>query len=254
MWIPTFLRNAKNAKHPPDWMRFGILLVEVCCHPIQRLRLSATMRAVRDSRAIDDPNQWLSLATEGLNGSLVPIQRRSEIVPLLQLIRSLAPRRVLEIGTLRGGTFFLLSRAAHPHATLITLDLPFGGFGIGYPRWKDPLLQACGWPTQTIELIRGDSHDVQTFQRVRAILGRDELLDLLFIDGDHSYEGVKKDFELYSALVRKGGVIVLHDIAPGHVVAENGVPRYCQEIKQEFCYKEFVEQQDGLFGIGVLQL
>jgi len=32
-------------------------------------------------------------------------------------------------------------------------------------------------------------------------------VDFLFIDGDHSYEGVKKDFEMYSSLVRKGGVV-----------------------------------------------
>jgi len=36
-------------------------------------------------------------------------------------------------------------------------------------------------------------------------------IDLLFIDGDHSYEGVKKDFELYSKLVSEHGMILIHD-------------------------------------------
>lgn len=36
-------------------------------------------------------------------------------------------------------------------------------------------------------------------------------IDFLFIDADHSYEGVKLDFELYSRLVKKTGIIVLHD-------------------------------------------
>jgi len=36
-------------------------------------------------------------------------------------------------------------------------------------------------------------------------------IDLLFIDGDHSYEGVKLDFELYSKLVSPKGVIIIHD-------------------------------------------
>lgn len=36
-------------------------------------------------------------------------------------------------------------------------------------------------------------------------------IDFLFIDGDHSYEGVKKDFELYSQIISENGVIVLHD-------------------------------------------
>lgn len=36
-------------------------------------------------------------------------------------------------------------------------------------------------------------------------------IDLLFIDGDHSYEGVKLDFELYSKLLTEKGVIIIHD-------------------------------------------
>ena len=36
-------------------------------------------------------------------------------------------------------------------------------------------------------------------------------IDLLFIDGDHSYEGVKKDFELYSTILSNNGIIIIHD-------------------------------------------
>jgi predicted O-methyltransferase YrrM len=43
---------------------------------------------------------------------------------------------------------------------------------------------------------------------------KDNKVDFLFIDADHSYEGVKKDFEMYSPLVRKGGIIAFHDIIP----------------------------------------
>jgi len=39
--------------------------------------------------------------------------------------------------------------------------------------------------------------------------------DFLFIDGDHTYEGVEGDFEMYSPLVRRGGIIAFHDIVPG---------------------------------------
>lgn len=37
-------------------------------------------------------------------------------------------------------------------------------------------------------------------------------IDLLFIDGEHTYEATKRAFELYSPLVGKGGVVVLHDV------------------------------------------
>jgi len=40
---------------------------------------------------------------------------------------------------------------------------------------------------------------------------QDIKIDFLYIDGDHSYEGVKKDFELYSNLLTDNGIIVIHD-------------------------------------------
>ena len=39
-------------------------------------------------------------------------------------------------------------------------------------------------------------------------------IDFLFIDGDHSYEGVKKDFDLYSNIITTKGMIVIHDTDP----------------------------------------
>jgi hypothetical protein len=41
---------------------------------------------------------------------------------------------------------------------------------------------------------------------------QDIKIDYLHIDGDHSYEGVKKDFELYSSIVSENGIITIHDI------------------------------------------
>lgn len=40
---------------------------------------------------------------------------------------------------------------------------------------------------------------------------QDIKIDILFIDGDHSYEGVKLDFELYSKLLTPKGIVILHD-------------------------------------------
>ena len=38
-----------------------------------------------------------------------------------------------------------------------------------------------------------------------------EPIDLLFIDGDHSYEGVKQDFTNYTKYVKSGGFILIDD-------------------------------------------
>ena len=40
---------------------------------------------------------------------------------------------------------------------------------------------------------------------------QDIKIDVLFIDGDHSYEGVKLDFELYSKILSPRGIILIHD-------------------------------------------
>ncbi len=40
---------------------------------------------------------------------------------------------------------------------------------------------------------------------------QDIKVDVLFIDGDHSYEGVKKDFDLYSNILSHNGIIIIHD-------------------------------------------
>ena len=40
---------------------------------------------------------------------------------------------------------------------------------------------------------------------------QDIKIDFLFIDGDHSYGGVKKDFELYSNILSDNGIIIIHD-------------------------------------------
>jgi len=40
---------------------------------------------------------------------------------------------------------------------------------------------------------------------------QDMKIDYLHIDGDHSYSGVKKDFELYSSIMSENGIITIHD-------------------------------------------
>jgi len=82
-----------------------------------------------------------------------------------------------------------------------------------------------------------------------------ESLDFLFIDGDHTYDGVKKDFEIYGRYVRKNGIIAFHDIVPGPSERVGGVPRFWNEIKHQFDYVELVKNwKQGGFGIGVILL
>lgn len=180
-----------------------------------------------------------------------PSQVREEITAFLNLLARRPPATVLEIGTEKGGTFFLLSRVATPDALLLSLDLPVSAPGV-YPRWRERLYRGFARERQRIELIREDSHDPRTLEKVNQLLGGRNL-DLLFIDGDHSYSGVKKDFEMYSPLVAPDGLIAFHDIAPGHEASVGGVPRFWSEIKQTRNAVEFVKNwEQGGWGIGVL--
>lgn len=64
------------------------------------------------------------------------------------------------------------------------------------------------------------SPDVQVFAAGQAPY------DLLFVDADHSFDGVKLDHETYGPLVRPGGVIAFHDSLERKGYAEVEVWRY----------------------------
>ncbi|MEM2105965.1 MAG: class I SAM-dependent methyltransferase [Candidatus Bathyarchaeia archaeon] len=138
---------------------------------------------------------------------------------------------------------------------MISIDLPGGSFGGGYSAWRIPLYKLfTRYATQTIHLLRADSHDPKTFEEVRGILG-DMPLDFLFIDGDHTYEGVKKDFEMYSPLVRKGGIVAFHDIVEHPPETGCEVSKFWNEIKQSYKRLEIVKSwNQNWAGVGVLHV
>jgi cephalosporin hydroxylase len=182
-------------------------------------------------------------------------QKRTEICSLLEILASTRPRRVCEIGADRGGTLALISSVSAPDARILSLD-------ISYSKRAATLNQLLCAPRQ-LTCIEGDSHHAATYERVKAWLDGDQL-DFLFIDGDHSYEGVKSDYETYGPLVRTGGLIAFHDIvedyrtrfgqATVHDVGQ--VPAYWKELKSLVHGAEDIIEdagQDG-YGIGLLRV
>ena len=116
----------------------------------------------------------------------------------------------------------------------ISIDIGNLGFRGGYPFWKKPLYQNFARDSQKVHLLRMSSHFPETLKKARRILQGNKL-DFLFIDGDHSYEGVKKDFEMYYPLVSDGGLVAFHDI---YTYRDKGCSKYWQEIKSEYNFKE----------------
>jgi len=71
-------------------------------------------------------------------------------------------------------------------------------------------------------------------------------LDFLFIDGGHSYEEVKGDYNLYKDFVKNSGIIVLHDFE----LQGTGVKQFFDEIKLN--YKQTFEIKNDYYGYGII--
>jgi len=80
--------------------------------------------------------------------------------------------------------------------------------------------QLAGLPL--VEFV-GDSQGVESNNFVR---GLNIKLDILFIDGDHSYNGVKNDYNNHFEFVREGGYLIFHD-----TVSYPEVGKFVNELK-----------------------
>lgn len=179
-------------------------------------------------------------------------QVHSELTALGQILVEHRPERALEIGTEKGGTLLFLTRLASPKATIVSVDLPHGRFGGGYSARRRWWYQRLARRNQELHLLQGDSHSAEMLRRVKAAF-KGEQLDYLFIDGDHTYEGVKADFEMYGPLVGKGGIIAFHDIVKGPPEKVGGVRRFWKEVNSLYRHKEIVDDpHQGGRGVGVL--
>jgi predicted O-methyltransferase YrrM len=195
--------------------------------------------------------QLLSFLNDRFLGIVRPLQVPSEILHLVALVERARPKVVVEIGTASGGVLCLLARAAPEDATIISVDIPEDRGG--YPHWRQRLYRAFGRGRQSMYLVKGDSHMGSTLTRVKEILSG-KAIDFLFVDGDHTYVGVRQDFNMYGPLVRKDGLVAFHDVA-FHPYAGPAceVDRFWNEIKAAYEHEEFIENpKQGWAGIGVL--
>jgi predicted O-methyltransferase YrrM len=186
-----------------------------------------------------------AFATADAPVSITPVQVPTELARLVEFIAAERPRRVLEVGTGRGGTLFGIAWASAPGAQILSLELKL------YPTQRRGLYSTFVGGRQ-VEVWETDSHLEEARDRVAAHFGH-EPLDLLFIDGDHTYDGVSRDYELYAPLVRDGGVIAFHDIVDGPYEAVGDAPRFWREVRQELePAVELVDSWDqGGYGIGI---
>ena len=194
----------------------------------------------------------LNLAFRRFNEALMPRQKEPEVTALMHRVFKKQPMTMLEIGTDKGGNLFLLSKVVSPQCTIISIDLPNGEYGGGYAYWRSFLYRKFAVNKQSIFLLRCNSQTDSSFQNIKHIL-KGRTLDLLYIDGDHRYEGVRHDFYQYSKLMSPGGIICFHDILPNSADPSIGVPRFWNEIKHDYQHEELIaDPNQNQMGIGML--
>ena len=177
-------------------------------------------------------------------------QLEAEFGRVLELYRATKPERVLEIGTASGGTLYHWLREAADAAVVVTVDLAEPHYPSSehlYDEWT-PL------GVTTVQ-IRGSSHDPETVEacRVHGPYG------WLFVDGAHTYEDAKMDWDDYTPLCSSGAYVFLHDIALRRNYGdgtEAGVWRLWRELQAGGYWTAELRAQPfvNAYGIGCLRL
>jgi len=200
-----------------------------------------------------NPEESFNFISNKFLKAFKPAQIKKEFVALLETFKEINPQVIMEIGTAKGGSLFSFCKLAKENGLIISLDLLKGQFGGGYTYWRVLFYNAFVDKSKKLYLLRKNSHQQETLEEVKVILNG-ALLDFLFIDGDHTYDGVKKDFEMYSPLVKKGGSIALHDIAIHSPETGCFVHVFWKELKKQYpnqCKEIIKNEKQGWAGIGV---
>lgn len=104
---------------------------------------------------------------------------------------------------MHGVTTALLRSVMHPEGTITGIDPhPPGRLGLSFER-RIATREVAKHPTGRAVLLRKLSHE--------AVVDWAAPIDFLFIDGDHSWAGIDRDWRDWSGWVAPGGKVALHD-------------------------------------------
>lgn len=162
------------------------------------------------------------------------------------LVAERRPEMLVELGTQTGVSYFCFCQSAREN------QVPMRAFAVD--TWEgDSHTKAYDDEIWQAVKAHNDEHyaDFSTLLRMRfeqAVLDfPDGSIDLLHIDGYHTYEAVRGDFELWYPKVKPGGIILFHDIAAR--LQDFGAWRFWHELTEE--HRTFWFKHG--FGLGVLE-
>lgn len=242
-WYTREMKNGMLAHNENYWTSY---LNDLVIHDDMRRAMGEEARDHAYAHSIQQNwREWLAVYdsvygdkyTQLARGAIArgAVQKVSELSGMLTLADEIQLNTVLEVGSARGGTFWALAQLAADDAMMISIDIPSGspldvrgGKDVYGNRSRDRFKEFIR-EGQKLRLLDMNSQALSTVATLRSALG-DRQVDLLFIDADHRYEGVKRDYELYSPFVREGGLIVFHDMIPQND-PRSGVHLLWNEIK-----------------------
>jgi len=159
-----------------------------------------------------------------------------EAVKLFKLVKDIKSERpvVCEIGVWKGKSSYVLASALKGTKGVLYCIDPFSGDGDdaskddyqAIMRDMNKSLLENFKETMTLYNLSEYIRIIPKLSEQARLNFPESKIDLLFIDGNHTYEAVKRDYDLYSPLLVSGGVIVLHDVGANHV---NGPSRVMYE-------------------------
>ncbi len=153
-------------------------------------------------------------------------------------------RRLVEIGVWHGVTTTILRRVMAADAILFAVD-PFSPGRLGFSVQK---LIAQGEVNRqdkgTVRWLKTTGVDAAKLLRAAG----EESIDFIFIDGDHSYEGLKGDWEAWRPLIAQRGIVALHDSrsAPTRSIEGAGSVRFTADVIKNDPDFRVVEEIDSL--------
>lgn len=157
-------------------------------------------------------------------------QKPQELADFLAMLAAKEPKILVELGAGYGGSLYAWCAVV---PTVISVEVN--------PVYIHSLHGAT--------MLQRDTHDPDTIPALRELLGGQQI-DCVFIDANHAYDDVLRDYEDYRPLVRPGGLVALHDI----VTFREGehVPKVWSEIKDDTAV-EIIHPAGGQWGgIGVM--
>jgi predicted O-methyltransferase YrrM len=110
--------------------------------------------------------------------------------------------KYVEIGCYAGGSACLVSQRKNTNVYSIDLGHPIS------PEIAIKNVNNFNTNNNLYEYIKGNSQSDETLNTLKNFIDH---IDVLFIDGDHTLNGVKLDFNIYSPMVKSGGYIVFDD-------------------------------------------